>query len=60
MHETDHAPVPEQTDEQHTKTVRRAADQRLRTFRTGADRPFLVLPDERRGDPPTRDDDAGT
>jgi len=60
MHETDDAVAPEHSDEQHTTTVRRAADQRLRTFRIGADNPLLVLPDERRDDPLTFDDGADT
>lgn len=56
MHETDDAPAREpsdeqQTDEQRTNAVRRVGDSRLRTFRTGSDLPFLVLPDERRDDP---------
>lgn len=61
MHETDDSPVSEHSDEQHTAATRRAADPRLRTFRTGSDLPFLVLSDERRDDPsPTRDRDADT
>jgi hypothetical protein len=58
MHETDDAPERE-PDEPHANTARGATDSRLRTFRTGADQPFLVLSDERRDDPsPVDDGDA--
>ena len=60
MCEPDEPVVPEQIDDDHATTPPRAADQRLRPFRIGADNPLLVLPDERRDDVPPPDDGAAT